>query len=176
MYTDRGKFAEAGEYLDKALEHAKKLRDFDVADMEDIRVSIGRLCKKSGNYKRALDEYERAVKISRRGKKNQATLKCAFFLPTRFCARGASFTTGAAEIYESAVAVREELIDTAHLDFISVLNNLAVIYNRQKNTEKAVETHKRVLSVVEDILGKDHVFLWRRYNKPWRGLQLCRRL
>ena len=158
MYTDRGKFAEAGEYLDKALEHAKKLRDFDVADMEDIRVSIGRLCKKSGNYKRALDEYERAVKISEEREEEPSYFKMRFLLAYALLCQRCELYDRAAEIYESAVAVREELIDTAHLDFISVLNNLAVIYNRQKNTEKAVETHKRVLSVVEDILGKDHVF------------------
>ena len=64
----------------------------------------------------------------------------------------------AAKQYEQAVAVRERLMDTKHLDFISVLNNLALMYNLNKEHEKALDVHKRVLSLVEEMLGKNHVF------------------
>ena len=60
----------------------------------------------------------------------------------------------AAKQYEQAVAVRERLMDTKHLDFISVLNNLALMYNLNKEHEKALDVHKRVLSLVEEMLGK----------------------
>ena len=136
MYADKGMYKESAEYLEKALEYAKKIRNYSVSDMEDIRVSLGNLYKKSGNYKRALDEYERALKISEERNEEESYFKMTFLLSYALLCQKCELYDKAAEIYEKAVESREKLMDTGHLDFISVLNNLAAIYNRSKKTER----------------------------------------
>lgn len=158
MYADKTEYEKAINVLDKSLEKAKKLKDIPKGEFEDIHVSIADACRRYGNFRRAREEYAKAVKLSEEEESEDSFFKMTYYLSASVTLQKCEKYKEAAEIYEKAVAIRERIMDINHLDFISVLNNLAVIYNKDGNSKKAIEVHERVLKLVENMLGRDHVF------------------
>lgn len=158
MLTDSEKYEKAIDTLTEALECGKRVRNLPTGDYEDIHVSIAEACRRYGNYRRARDEYQRAIRISDGENGRDSYFRMTYYLNASMVYQKCELYDKAAELCEKAIAVRERLMDTKHLDFISVLNNLALLYNKNDQGEKAFEVHKRILSLVEDMLGKEHTF------------------
>ncbi|GFI61440.1 lipopolysaccharide assembly protein B [Clostridiales bacterium] len=158
MYADSERYEKSIEILDEALDCAKRVRNFELSEFEDIHISIAYACGRYGNLRRARDEYEKSIKIYERCGGEDSYFRMSYLLDYANACKKCEQYKKAAEIYEMAVEMRERLMDTKHLDFISVLNNLAIIYIKGEDFQKAVETHTKVRELVEKMLGKDHVF------------------
>ncbi len=153
--ADEERYEEAIASLTETLECAKRVKGLPAGEYVDIHVSIADACRRYGNYRRARDEYQRAFRMA---DNKDSYFNMMSFLNAAMVYAECELYGDAAELYEKALAVREKILDTNHLDFITVLNNLAAAYNKNKQSEKALEVHEKILKQVEALLGKDHVF------------------
>lgn len=158
MYVDKGNLDMGISLLGEALECAKRIRNYSLEEFIDIHVSIAEACSKSGNYRRACDEYRRAKKISERSEEKNSYFKMNYLIRYSTTYQKLEKYDLAAEAYIEAIEIRKTIMSVHHLDFISMLNNLAEIYSKNDEYEKAMEVHKRVLKLVDEMLGKNHVF------------------
>ncbi|WP_199322689.1 MULTISPECIES: CHAT domain-containing tetratricopeptide repeat protein [Calothrix] len=65
---------------------------------------------------------------------------------------------------ERALAIREKVLGTEHLDVAQSLNNLAILYSSQGNYVKAEGLYLRSLAIREKVLGTEHLLVANSLN------------
>lgn len=158
MYVDNDKSDMGITFLAESLECAKRTKECDANMFTDIHVSIAEAAENTGNYRRAADEYERAVKAGERAGEKDTYFKMTYLMNYANVCQSLDKFSEAADIYIKALNIREKIMDINHLDYISMLNGLAAIYTKDCKYEKALEVHNRILGMIENMLGKNHIF------------------
>lgn len=62
----------------------------------------------------------------------------------------------AEQLYQRALAIREQILESEHPDTATTLNNLADLYLAQKRNKQAEQLYQRALAIREQVLGSLH--------------------
>eukprot|EP00555_Chaetoceros_dichaeta_P015442 CAMPEP_0198275746 /NCGR_PEP_ID=MMETSP1447-20131203/64940_1 /TAXON_ID=420782 /ORGANISM="Chaetoceros dichaeta, Strain CCMP1751" /LENGTH=509 /DNA_ID=CAMNT_0043970641 /DNA_START=48 /DNA_END=1577 /DNA_ORIENTATION=- len=70
----------------------------------------------------------------------------------------------AIELYEKALAVREEVLGKEHTSTAATYNNIAMVMKKQGDLDEALKMHHKCLAVKEKVLGEEHTSTANTYN------------
>jgi len=134
-------------------------------DNIDILSDYGSMYYIVGEYAKAIEYYERALKI------NLATLgRTHPSTATTYNNLGALYQKmgeheKALEYYEKALAIGEEVLGIEHPETATYYNNLGLLYHQSMGKhEKALEYYEKALAIREEVLGIEHSKTATSYN------------
>ena len=170
---------------DKILEYFDKHRELDLFDINKGFVSMQRMIgiveavisavdeKESvrfarlyhrigwsyndlGDYNKALEYYEKALKIkeSKLGKDDTDTTATYNNIAGVYYAKGDY--DKALEFHEKTLIIKESKLGNDHPSTATTYNNIAGVYSAKGDYDKALEYYGKALEISESKLGKDH--------------------
>ncbi|KAH6881067.1 hypothetical protein B0T10DRAFT_609259 [Thelonectria olida] len=156
LYKDQGKFKEAEEMYERALEGYKKTLGPDHTSTLDTVNNLGLLYSDQGKFKEAEEMYERALEgyETALGRDHTSTLNTVGNLGLLYSDQG-KFEE-AEEMYERALEGYETALGRDHTSTLNTVGNLGLLYKNQGKFKEAEEMHERALEGREKALGRDH--------------------
>ncbi|KAH6985405.1 hypothetical protein EDB80DRAFT_224855 [Ilyonectria destructans] len=164
LYSDQGKFKEAEEMYERALQgkekalgphHTSTLRT--VNNLGNLYLGQGRFKEAEEMYKRALDGKEKAL-----GPYHTLTLDTVNNLGILYLGQGRF--KEAEEMYKRALEGNEKALGPHHTSTLRTVNNLGLLYSGQGKFKGAEEMYKRALEGREKALGPHHISTLRTVN------------
>ncbi|KAH7132768.1 acyl transferase/acyl hydrolase/lysophospholipase, partial [Dactylonectria macrodidyma] len=157
LYSDQGKFQEAEEIYERALEgYEKTLGPHHTSTLNTVN-NLGLLYLDQGKFKEAEEMYERALEGREKalGPQHTSTLSRVNNLGNLYNVQGK--LKEAEEMYERALEGREKALGPHHTSTLDTVNNLGLLYFDQGKFKEAEEMYKRALEGREKALGPDHI-------------------
>ncbi|KAL6406244.1 tetratricopeptide repeat domain protein [Ilyonectria robusta] len=156
LYSDQGKFKEAEEMCERALEgHEKALGSHHPSTLNTVN-SLGSLYNHQGKLKEAEEMYKRALEGKEKalGPHHPSTLSAVNNLGSLYNHQG-KFKE-AEEMYERALEGREKALGSRHTSTLNSVHYLGILYNDQDKFKEAEEMYERALEGCEKALGPHH--------------------
>ncbi|KAM5349990.1 hypothetical protein ACJ41O_006495 [Fusarium nematophilum] len=156
LYSDRGKFKEAEEMYERALEgYEKALGPHHTSTLDTVN-NLGNLFNVQGKFKEAEEMYKRALEGKEKalGPHYISTLDTVHCLGNLYSAQG-KFKE-AEEMYERALEGKERALGRHHTSTLDTVNNLGTLYLDQGKFKEAEEMYERALEGKERALGPHH--------------------
>ncbi|KAM5348926.1 hypothetical protein ACJ41O_008749 [Fusarium nematophilum] len=153
---DQGKFQEAEEMYERALEgYEKALGPHHTSTLNTVN-NLGSLYKAQGKFKEAEEMYERALEGKEKalGPDHTSTLDTVNNLGLLYSDQG-KFQE-AEEMYERALEGTEKALGPHHISTLGTADNLGSLYRAQGKFKEAEEIYERALEGYEKALGPDH--------------------
>ncbi|KAH7134383.1 hypothetical protein EDB81DRAFT_844943 [Dactylonectria macrodidyma] len=156
LYSDQGKFQEAEEMYERALEGTEEVLGPDHTSTLDTVHNLGNLYLDQGKFKRAEEMYERALEGHEKalGRHHISTLSTVHSLGSLY--RGQGKLKEAEEMYERALEGYEKALGLHHILTLMTVHNLGNLYRDQGKFKEAEEMYERALEGREKALGPDH--------------------
>ena len=143
---------QAVELLLTARSRAQDNPEVKPEDMGDIQAALGRNYEKIGNYAEAVRCLEEAIE------RLPAPSFCAveaYLALSRVYERMDEPEQGA-EALTKGLALRRQVLDENHLDFVNALNSLARLESKAGHFAKAREHYREALGILEKLVGQRH--------------------
>eukprot|EP01016_Furgasonia_blochmanni_P039466 TRINITY_DN4914_c0_g1_i4.p1 TRINITY_DN4914_c0_g1~~TRINITY_DN4914_c0_g1_i4.p1 ORF type:complete len:583 (+),score=61.42 TRINITY_DN4914_c0_g1_i4:876-2624(+) len=172
IYKAAEKYSKALEMFEKVLEISNKLNDGNSSRSASALIELGRCSLEAKHPDRAKEHLSKALhmRLSRK-EYDQKTAWCLNSLMETYAVCG-EFGP-AIEHGERAREILEKIEGVGHNVIISTMNQLGLVYQRQKNFEKAAEYLERVVLLRTNVLGEDDPFTAEAYNNlAKKALQL----
>ncbi|KAH6975787.1 hypothetical protein EDB80DRAFT_900003 [Ilyonectria destructans] len=156
LYSDQGKFKEAEEMYERALEGREKALGPDHTSTLDTVNNLGLLYKDQGKFKEAEEMYERALEGYEKalGPDHTSTLNTVNNLGLLYKNQG-KFKE-AEEMYERALEGREKALGPDHASTLDTVHCLGNLYRDQGKFKEAEEMYERALHGFQTALGPNH--------------------
>ncbi|KAH7119384.1 hypothetical protein B0J13DRAFT_532484 [Dactylonectria estremocensis] len=156
LYSDQGKFKEAEEMYERALEGKEKaLGPHHTSTLMTVN-NLGNLYSDQGKFKEAEEMYERALEGKEKalGLHHTSTLDTVNNLGNLYNSQG-KFKE-AEEMYERALEGKEKAPGPDQISTLHTVNNLGTLYKDQGKFKEAEEMYERALEGKEKALGPNH--------------------
>ncbi|KAH6974923.1 hypothetical protein EDB80DRAFT_881846 [Ilyonectria destructans] len=156
LYSDQGKFKEAEEMYERALDgYEKALGPHHTSTLITVN-NLGNLYSDQSKFEEAEEMYERALEGYEKalGPDHTSTLDTVNNLGILYKERG-KFEE-AEEMYEQALEGYEKALGPDHTSTLDTVNNLGNLYKAQGKFKEAEEMYGRALEGYEKVLGPDH--------------------
>ncbi|KAH7151967.1 hypothetical protein B0J13DRAFT_470560, partial [Dactylonectria estremocensis] len=156
LYSDQGKFKEAEEMYERALEGYEKALGPDHTSTLTTVNNLGLLYSDQGKFKEAGEMYERALEGKEKalGPHHTSTLDTVNNLGNLYSHQG-KFKE-AEEMYGRALEGKETALGPHHTSTLGTVNNLGNLYSDQGKFKEAEEMYERALEGYEKALGPHH--------------------
>lgn len=159
---DAGAFI--GDYLsnhDMALQHYKKAEIVanDSSDLRKIYNNMGALYFDTGNYREAVNYYEKAVSYYSEEEADIYTPRIYANLSSAY--RKCQDMDGALKYALKALALSQKLLGENHVTTAGCYNTLGLLYNKLNNYDKSLEHYRKAIAIVEQLPGDNN---WNRSN------------
>ncbi|KAH7124926.1 hypothetical protein B0J13DRAFT_628227 [Dactylonectria estremocensis] len=156
LYLDQGKFKEAEEMYERALEGYEKALGPDHTSTLNTVNNLGNLYNVQGKFKEAEEMYERALEGYEKalGPDHTSTLSTVNNLGLLYSDQG-KFKE-AEEMYKRALDGREKALGPDYISTLDTVNNLGNLYNVQGKFKEAEEMYRRALHGFQTALGPNH--------------------
>ncbi|KAH6981463.1 hypothetical protein EDB80DRAFT_899547 [Ilyonectria destructans] len=156
LYSDQGKFKEAEEMYERALEGKEKALGLDHTSTLDTVNNLGLLYNHQGKLKEAEEMYKRALEGREKllGSRHTSTLNSVHCLGILYSDQG-KFKE-AEGMYERALEGYEKALGPHHTSTLSIVSNMGLLYNHQGKLKEAEEIYERALEGREKALGPYH--------------------
>jgi tetratricopeptide (TPR) repeat protein len=142
----------SSEVFENAAAAAKRLGDAR-AEAECIK-GLSDIALGLGDYEEAQARYEQAQTLCHKIGDMIGEANCIKGLGDIAIRRADNYVVEAR--YEQALAIKEKALGPEHPDVATSLNNLAVVYNKQRQYSKAEFLYQRALAIQEKVLAPDH--------------------
>jgi tetratricopeptide (TPR) repeat protein/CHAT domain-containing protein len=149
-----GRYAEAEQLYQRALEIAEKARGPEHPDTASALHNLGMAFEGQGRYARAELIFKRALAISEKVAAPDQTATALQDLANLFSRQGRY--AEAEPLYQRALGIREKALGPEHTNVADILHNLAGAYRNQARFAEAEPLFKRALAIQEKALGPDH--------------------
>lgn len=156
VYASQGRYDEAIEKLEKALQIDKKTIGKEHPDYATDLNNLANVYKSQGRYDEAIEKFEEALRIGENtiGREHPKYAIRLNNLAVVFQSQGRY--DEAIEKYEEALRIAEKTIGKEHPSYATRLNNLANVYRSQGRYDEAIEKYQEALRIDEKVIGKEH--------------------
>ena len=160
VYHDRGEYAKALGYYEKALEISERVLGSDHPLRATINNSMALTYKEQGDYAKALEYCEKALEIRERvlGSDHLDTATTHNIIAGVYKVMGDY--AKALEYQKKA----ERILGNDHPNIATTYSNMADVYHTQGDYAKALEYYEKALDICERVLGNDHPSTATSYN------------
>jgi tetratricopeptide (TPR) repeat protein len=156
VYNDAGKYVEARECYEKALEIQKEhhLHEDDKL-VAKVYHDMGMVYKNETKYVQALEYYEKALnlEIKIHGEVHSSTAKTYNNMGVVY--RKQKNYDQALTYFEKALNIKKETLTEGHADFAGTYTGMGLVYKEQYKYDQALEHFNKALVVHSNSVGKD---------------------
>ncbi|MBN1150240.1 tetratricopeptide repeat protein [candidate division WOR-3 bacterium] len=138
VYFEKSDFSKSLEYLNKAMEHAKRIGSR--SDLAEIYICLGKIYHRKAEFKTATEFFKRALLLKNKllGVKHPDCAKLSILIG-RVAFDWGRKCKKAVDSFEKALAVQIEILGNNHLDTSNTFNDLGIVYGYKGEYVKALE-------------------------------------
>jgi Tfp pilus assembly protein PilF len=161
---DQGKYAEAIEFYEKALEIKQKTLPASHLDLAASYNNIGQVYDNMGEYSKALSYYEKALEIYQKTlPANHRSLATSYNNIGQVYDNMGEYSK-AFSYYEKALEIDQKTLPTDHPSLATSYNNIGLVYNNMGEYSKALSYYEKDLEISQKTLPANHPDLATSYN------------
>ncbi|XP_046855779.1 nephrocystin-3-like [Xenia sp. Carnegie-2017] len=157
LYHDTGKYSNAKNHLEKALEIRKQSLGPNHVDVATSLSNLGLILDETGNYDKAIEAHEKALEIRKQSLGPNHVDVAASLNNLGLVLKKTGNYDKAKDCHKKALKIRERSLGPNHVDVAGSLNNLGMVFDETGNNDKAIEFYEKALEIRKQLLGPNHV-------------------
>ncbi|CAB4013397.1 Nephrocystin-3 [Paramuricea clavata] len=163
-YTKMGKFDQAKDYYQRALEIREKLLGPHHVNVADSYNNIGTVYDEKGDLDQAKDYYQRALEIKEKQLGPIHVDLAVSYNNIGTVYRRKGDLEKAKDYYQRALKIQEKQLGPNQVDVATSYNNIGIIYREKGELDKAKGYYQQALEIQEKQLRPNHADVARSYN------------
>jgi tetratricopeptide (TPR) repeat protein len=161
---DQGKYIEAIEFYEKALQIEQKTLPADHPHLASSYNNIGLVYKNIGEYSKALSYYEKDLEISQKIlPPNHHNLAASYHNIGQVYYSVGDYSK-ALSSHEKALEIYQKVLPPNHPHLAASYNDIGLVYDQMGEYSKALSSHEKALEIFKKTLPADHPDLATSYN------------
>jgi tetratricopeptide (TPR) repeat protein len=161
---DQGKYAEAIEFYEKALEISQKTLPANHPNLASSYNNIGTVYDNMGEYSKALSYYEKALEIKQKTLPANHPDLATSYNNIGLVYKNMGEYSKALSYYEKALEIYQKTLPANHPDLATSYNNIGQVYDKMGEYSKALSYYEKALEIYQKTLPANHPSLAISYN------------